>query len=377
MKRIVIVGAGFLGLRVARLVAKRAGKQTSVFLIDPKDNFVFTPWLIDLLAGDVTREEICRELEPIAERDGFEFIKGRVLSVDRKKCNITVRNKSRKSTLGYDVLVMCQGTRTNFYGIPGAEQNCLPLKVEKDVTHIKTSLKTLLKHGGGSVCVVGGGPSGVESIFAIKQFIARLREHEPRCAKTPFEVFMLQAAPQILPGCSESIVKKVQHEFKKNKIKCLSGDPVTEVRDHTLITASGKHLRADLVIWTAGVEANPIELTPKPEVDHGYYVVDNYFHINTDVFAAGDIARFKIKGAPVPKTAQTALQMSEILTRNILALLKNKRLRPFKAKSRGVIITLGETAVGSFLHVFTFKSRLWLRLRKLFYSHRFRQTTGT
>ena len=129
-KRIVIVGAGFLGLSVARSLRKTLTHAYEIVLLDTKDYFFFTPRLIDALAGE-NIESVCKtNLHDLAQRDKFTFIHGEVREVHRKEQTIsfTKIDHDRSETLSYDILVLCQGTRTNDYGIDGVTKETCPLK---------------------------------------------------------------------------------------------------------------------------------------------------------------------------------------------------------------------------------------------------------
>lgn len=366
MKRIVIAGAGFVGLRTARLLAGRL-RDTEIFLIDPKERFLFTPWLVDALAEEKTIAEITKSLAQIAEQEGFTYVRGRVAHVDREKCLVDIQTTSGPDrSLGYDCLLLCQGAQTSYYGIPGAAEYSLPLKVEEDVAHIHEAVRKLAEKGGGDVALIGGGPTGVEAAFALKSF----------ANSKDINLKLLQAAPQILPGFTDGVVKRALREFKKRDIEVMVGDPVTAVEPGKISTASGASIRADIVVWCAGIQANTVPVEPAVETEKGYYIVDNHMRVDHRVFSAGDVSNFKLHGVPIPKTAQAAMEMAEVLAGNIERSLTGRRLRPFKTESKGAIITLGKTAVTSLKFKITTASPFWVLVRNILYRYRFRQMTG-
>jgi NADH dehydrogenase len=375
-KRIVIVGAGFTGLLTARNLARRCHANEQIFLVDPKTRFVFTPWLVDVLAGDMKMEEITHSIPEIAKRDGFSFVQGTAMGIDRIKRMVEIETNEGARSLGYDILVLCQGARTTFYGIPGTPDCCLPLKIEGDVGRIHGAIKAILEKGGGTAAVIGGGPTGIETVFAIKNYAERLARRDPRFGKARLSLSLIQAAPQILPGFSTTLVNSAMDELAKQGISVSIGDPVAKVTGHKIITNSGKQIMSDMTVWAAGIEANALEVEPQPETERGYLVVDNYMHLGPDIFAAGDISAFRLHGAPVPKTAQVAMQMTSVLTHNVLASLYGKPLKPFKVENKGVIITLGKTAVASLMHKITLTSPVFMYLRNVFYKMRFKQMVG-
>ncbi|MCE9586334.1 FAD-dependent oxidoreductase [Candidatus Uhrbacteria bacterium] len=375
-KRIVIIGAGFAGLLTARNLARRCHADEQIFLVDPRPRFVFTPWLVDVLAGDMKMDEITHPIDEIAGRSGFSFIQGKASEVVREERRVIVETADDIKSVGYDVLLLCQGAHTAFYGIPGTQECCLPLKVEEDVRRIHGAVKALLEQGGGTAAVIGGGPTGIEAVFSLKRYAEKQVRENPKLGSVSLSLTLVQAAPQILPGFSTTLVDHVAAELKRQGIVVSVGDPVARVEDHTIVTNSGKRIQSDMTVWAAGIEANTVPIAPEPETNHGYLIVDNYMHLGPDIFVAGDVASFRLHNAVVPKTAQAAMQMAGVLTKNVLAALYGKDLKPFNIENKGFIITLGTTAVASLFHRLTIKSSLFMFLRKVFYRARFKEIVG-
>lgn len=384
--RILIVGGGFVGLRTAQILS-RAGKDIEIVLIDKKPEFLFTPWLVDAFAEEMKLEDVTLEFSELATQDGFSFLEGEVTHVDRKKRHVRMRTSISERDLSYDILVLSQGVRTNYYGIPGAETNSYPLKNPADAHRAQRAiLDTLAKATKTedklereqllSMAVVGAGPTGIESIFAIQQFIRQKQSEGVIDMALKPRFHLIQGAPQILPGFPESVIRHANAELDRQGIQTLTGEAVTSVESGMIRTVSGKAIPASFILWSAGIEPCMIELTPPPILERGYAVVDNYFRIDERIFCAGDVSGFKLQGAPVPKTAQTAMQMAPVLAKNILRTLSGKKLVPFRGKQKGVIITLGDTGVISLMHAMTLKTKLAVPLRNLFYRIRFKQITA-
>lgn len=387
MKRVVVVGAGFVGLRVARLV-KKQNPELEVFLIDKKEQFLFTPWIIDALAGDLKYEDITVDLNTIAKRDGIHFILGEALNVDQHQNTIEVKTSSETARIGFDVLVLSHGAKPCYYGIEGAEKHSLPLKTGNDVRRVHEGLRHLFLEAAQiadpekrkqhlSLAVVGAGPSGIESTFSILYYTERLKKKGSIPDDCDVKMHVIQAAPQILPGFSEKVVDTAADELRKAGVLTMTGEAVKRIDENAIETSSGKHIPVQFVLWTAGVEANPIDCDPEPERMHGGYItVDNYLRLHDNVFAGGDVTFFKHKGKPLPKTAQSAMQMAEVIAKNVSRCCKDAKMKAYNYSDKGALLTAARTGILTLGHRFTIASPLVVPLRKLFYRFRFYQMTG-
>lgn len=387
MKRIVIVGAGFVGLRVARLLRKK-DPTLEIFLIDKKDHFLFTPWIIDALAGDIKYEDITIDLNVIAERDGFHFVLGEVLSIDQAKNTLEVKTGAEKTQIAYDVLVLSHGAKPCYYGIPGAEEHSHPLKTSGDIRRAQEAIHHMFHEAAQladpekrnqfmSMAVVGAGPSGVEATFSVLHYIRRLKKKGSIPEDCSVRMHLIQAAPQLLPGFSEKVVDTAADELRRSGVQVMTGEPVKRVDERMIETGSGKTIPVRFTLWTAGIEANPMRCTPEPETMRGgYMTVDNYLRISDNIFAGGDVTFFMHKGTPVPKTAQSAMQMAKVISQNVLRCCRDARMKPYNYMNKGALLTASKTGILTIGHRLTITSPLVVPLRKLFYRARFYQMTG-
>lgn len=388
--RIVIVGAGFVGTQSATLLAKRLGRHAEIVLIDPKESFCFTPRLIDALADPhIPKHYLERPLARLAKRDGFLFVRGNVVSVDRKKKTVVCKKHEtqKNSRLHYEILVLCPGARTSFFDIPGANVHALPLKCAEDVIRIHTRADALLMAAADasddrarrallSFAVVGAGPSGVESLFALKQYIERWCRHRQKNL-LPFVNFsLIHASPHILPGFSLAVVDETLRALQLASVNVYMGDAVKRVGEIMIDTSLGRRIPSMCTLWTAGIEPNTPPITPTVRQDHrGGVMVDPYLRAADGIFAAGDVVTYRERNVVIPKNAQTALLMSQTIAENIMRFLTRRPLVPFRYHSKGNIIYLGWTGVVD-LRFAAIKTRFAIMLRDIFYRHRMRQIAG-
>ncbi|MDP3794024.1 MAG: FAD-dependent oxidoreductase, partial [Candidatus Uhrbacteria bacterium] len=346
-KQIVIVGAGFVGLLVARLLRIRLPHQVTVTLIDSKDHFLFTPRLIDLLAGEHPTS-LRIDIQAFAKKYGFDFVKAEVKHVDRATQQVSFEETNgslRKMT--YDKVVVCCGARPSFYDVPGARQYAFPLKAIEHVERIHAQANVLLsrarlatkekeKRALLSFVAVGGGAAGIEALFALRQYVFGLCVGSEEDVKPYMSFALVQAAPQILSGFEPTVVACSMTELSKAGVKIFIGEPVTHVAEDYLATGRTERIPAQLILWCAGLEAHDLSIDPDAHRrPSGFIPVDAYLRVDENMFAGGDVAFYREKNLVMPKNAQTAFLMAYNITENIVRSLHHQKLRPFHYVSHG------------------------------------------
>lgn len=362
MKRILIVGGGFVGLRAARLLAKKA----DVTLVSMTSNFTFTPWLVDLLAGDLKLKDITADLGEIAKRDGFKFIKGKATRIDRDQKKAEVETSKGSMVIDFDAVALCQGASTNFFNIPGAEEYTHQIKTPEHVEALKVKLASI--NGPVSVCVVGAGPTGVETAFAILDHFGQ--------TKRTGKLMILQAAPTILPGFSNRLIDNARRHLTNAGVSIMEGDPATAVDATGVTLKSGKRVECQVIVWAGGIKPNMVEIAPTlPSDKSGCISVDRSLEASHETFAAGDACAIVEPETPTPKTAQAAMEMAPMLAKNVMRELENQPLQPFVYHSKGVILTAGHTAMLEEGKI-SLSSPIFNLARYILYRFRFWQMTG-
>ncbi len=374
-KRIVIVGAGFVGLYAARLLRKKLHSDThEIALVDAKDHFLFTPRLIDFLQSG-TETFLRAPLAATAKKMGIRFIQADVVRVDREKKQVFL-SKDAPPSLPYDELVLCQGAKPCYYGIEGAHEHSFPLKIAQDVVDIHKRLMEILEQARQGkrmvVNVIGAGPSGVEALCAMRDFVRASDAQTKTPALANIEFGLIQAAPQILPGFPLKVVAGAADTLRRMGVRISLAEPVVKVERDAVLTTRWR-IPSDLTVWTAGIEPCPI--TIEPNVVHersGYLTVDHFLRLDERVFAAGDVVLYREGNVTIPKNAQTAMMMARVLAQNVCASLEGKKLIPFHFVSKGNLLLLGETGYIDF-RIGSVKTRWTCWVRDRLYRHRFKQ----
>ncbi|MBI2042102.1 MAG: FAD-dependent oxidoreductase [Candidatus Nealsonbacteria bacterium] len=277
-KKIVILGAGFAGLRCAKILEGFYPGQ--VTLIDKNNHHLYTPELYELKEKRVKL--------PITAK--AEFLQKEVADWRR---------------LDYDYLVLAVGAQTNYYNIPGLKDNALTFKNLEDIERIR-------KISAGDISIIGGGVTGVElaAQLAIKLEGERIK--------------LIEGSPCILSNLEESFKIKVERRLKKLGIDILCDYRLNKVEPGRIFFENGEILKFDNLIWTGGVKM-------------GEYKVDKYLRADGEknVFAVGDCASVN------PGMIRPALEQAEIAAMNIKNSIEGKPLVIYQPKFRGIFIPLG------------------------------------
>ena len=180
-KSICIVGGGFGGLYTALNIGSKIDKATTdVYLIDPKDNFVFLPLLYELAVGTASQIEVAPKYVSLLDGSNIKFLKTEVTNIDFNNRTLELKtspgqsiitNNNVPSSLKYDQLIIATGIQPRLDLIDGAKDNTLPFYTVNDALKLKSKLKELrtMRKDSLSVAVIGGGYSGVEVATNIAQ----------------------------------------------------------------------------------------------------------------------------------------------------------------------------------------------------------------
>ena len=350
---VVVVGAGFGGLRVARAL-RRAPVQ--VVLLDRNNYHLFQPLLYQVATAGLEPEEIARPARAILRgQRNFDFRMVDVTRVDFA----AKRLETSAGPISYDFLVLGPGGETNFFGLESMQRHGLGLKDIPDAIGIRNHVLTCFEQAMLepdaekrrallTFIVVGGGPTGVEMAGALSELIRLvLVKDYPRLNIKDVRILLLEATDKLLAAMPERLREAAVKTLWRKWIDVRFGAQVADYDGKQIRLKSGEIIPGQTVIWAAGVRASPLNATLGVAPGRqGRIPVESTLQISghPEVFIIGDAAYLEQDGEPLPMVAPVAIQMGQFVARNIKRQLRGQPLEPFRYRDQGTLATIGRNA---------------------------------
>jgi len=352
-KVVVVVGAGFGGLRAARALR---GAPVQVVLVDRNNYHLFQPLLYQVATAGLEPEEIAKPARAILR--GQKNLDFRMVEVTRVDF-AAQRLETSAGPMSYDFLVLAPGGETNFFGLASMQRHGLGLKDIPDAVKIRNHVLTCFEQAMLepdaerrrallTLIVVGGGPTGVEMAGALSELIRLvLVKDYPRLNIKDVRILLLEATDKLLPALPERLREAAGKTLWRKYVEVRFGATVADYDGRQARLKSGEVIPAQTVIWAAGVRASPLNATlGLPAARQGRIPVEPTLQVpgHPEVFIIGDAAYREQDGEPLPMVAPVAIQMGQSVARNIARLLRGQPLRPFHYRDQGTLATIGRNA---------------------------------
>lgn len=381
MHRIVIVGGGAGGLELATYLGNQLGRRrrnskADISLVDTQSTYLWKPLLHEIAAGsiDLSRNQLAYAAQ--AFWHGFSFYQGACIGLNRTMRSITIspvldelgEECLPQRTLHYDTLVLAIGSITNFFNIPGAQENSFALDNASQAEHFRRRLiSECQKMDQGltkkplHIVIVGAGATGVELAAELRNTAHDLSAYglHNLDGQQSVAISLVEAASRILPALPERASQTTEKLLKKLSIDINANEAVSKIEKHRVHLKSGKSLEANLIVWAAGIKAPPIlaKLDGLELNRNGQMLVHPTLQSVTDpnIFGLGDCTSCPWLGnevngqiQSVPPRAQAAHQQAGFLASAIKRHLKGQSLKNYKYRDLGSLISLGHfSAVGN------------------------------
>ena len=338
---VCIVGGGFGGLYCALALQRYQRRSAPTFritLVEPRERFLFTPLLYEVLTDELKPWEIAPSYRELLRPYAIHHCQDWVEQIDVHHQHITLR---RGEPLSYDYLVVATGSRLKPPVTEGSH-HALPFTTLEDTWALEKRLAelepTATEDQPIHIVVTGAGPSGVELACKLADRLGR-RGH----------ITVLDRRAVILRSHSLAIQRVASKAMAKRGIEVFTDVALEAVKADQVIYHHADrthHCPADIVVWTVGTIPQPwlgVEIPKQSPLAQCLVKPTLQLLDYENVFVLGDIAEMPgPKKSRAPMTAQAAYQAAPIVAHNLWASVHRRPLRPFHYHHLGNMLTLGK-----------------------------------
>jgi NADH:ubiquinone reductase (H+-translocating) len=352
--KVVIIGGGFGGLKLARKLNNKAGFE--VILVDKYNYHQFQPLFYQVATAGLDASNISFPL-----RKAFHKSNNVRIRLAELKQVVPGENKiiTDKEEITYDVLVLATGADTNFFGNVQLAENAFPMKstVEalqlrhrliqnfEDALHItdEKELQRLM-----NIVVVGGGPTGVEvsgALAEMKKYV--LPKDYPELDFNKMNIYLLEGTSKTLSAMSEKSSAQSRKYLEKLGVKVLTDTLVKDYNGREVSLQDGTAIATSTVIWAAGIKGNVPEGINKELITKGNRIkTDRHCKVQgfDNIYAIGDLAYMETPKYPSghPQVAPVAMQHAELIAENLKRIeRKSNVFYEFEYFDNGSMATVG------------------------------------
>jgi NADH dehydrogenase len=367
-KRIIIVGAGFAGLRLAQDLEDT---DYEILLIDKFNYHQFQPLMYQVATARLEPANISFPLRKVFQHSNNVRIRiAEVLKINSEPKELI----TSIDTFSYDYLVIAFGCTTNYFGNKEIEKYAYPMKsvpeaitlrneilqtFEDALTVEPEKLQSLM-----NFVIVGGGPTGVELAGALSEMKRNVLPRDyPDKDFSNLTIYLIEGAATVLSPMSENSQKKSEQYLKELGVIVKTNTIVSNYDGKLVTLQNGETINSTNVIWAAGVVGNTIDGLSKDVYTRGNRIKVNRFNQmenSENLFALGDICFMETPKYQQghPQVASVAIEQAQILAKNFKNMLKDNKLTEFEYHDKGSMATIGKRKAVVDLPKFSFDGRL-------------------
>lgn len=349
------MGAGFGGLTFCQSLDN---SNAQITVVDRTNHHLFQPLLYQVATAGLSAPEIAQPIRSIlSPYENVTVLLDEVVDVKLTSREVVLKSK----TLPYDYLVIALGGQTNYFGHPGWEQFAPGLKSLADAVNIRSRVLLAFEKAENTddeaehvrlmtVVIIGGGPTGVELAGAFAELATHVlardfRHIDPRHAR----IILLEGSPRLLGMLPEDLSASATRQLSRLGVQIRTSTRVKDIRAGEVELDGGEVIRAESIIWAAGVGASSLTQKLGVPLDRGGRIkvnADLSLPGHPEAFAIGDVASLiQANGQPVPGVSPGAIQMAQHVAKIIDAEVDHEdRARPtFSYFDKGTMATIGRS----------------------------------
>jgi NADH:ubiquinone reductase (H+-translocating) len=353
--RIVVLGGGFAGMEAVRVLERRLRRRRDIeiLLISDRNYLLFTPLLPQVASSMVEPRHIVQPIRDIRGSRRFRFRRDTVTGIDFAGRRVIMT----EGVEPYDRLVITMGSIVPSFGVPGVEEHALGYKWLEDGIGLRDHILDAAEHADHepdpavrrrmlTICVVGGGYTGVELIAELQDFfysyiVPRYRGIDPG----DYRLLLIEAGQEILRGVHPTLAERARRKLRREGIEIRTGTRVTRVLAGAVEVGGSEQIPVGMTVWAAGVTGHPTLAHIDAERDRlGRLVTRPTMQLKAhpDVYGAGDAVTIEDNAEASIPIIPAALAQARLAADNIVAELEGRPLGTIQFAPQGMLVSLGE-----------------------------------
>jgi NADH:ubiquinone reductase (H+-translocating) len=356
--RVVIVGAGFAGLRAARALRHA---PVDVTVVDRANHHLFQPLLHQVATGALPEGDIAPPVRDVLRHQrNAQVLLGDVTDIDLDDRQVVLQTIGTRRRVGYDSLIVAAGARQSYVGHDEFALHAPTLKTIDDALKVRGRIfgafelaeleprperrDPLL-----TFVIVGAGPTGVELAGQIAELSRRALKHNFRTFNpADVRIIVIDGASAVLPAFPEPLQRRARRDLQRLGVEVRLHSTVTSIDpdgvDVTHHDGSTDRIQSYAKIWAGGVQASPLGriLVERSDaaLDSGGRVFvepDCTLPGHPEVFVVGDLMSLR----RLPDVADVARQSGRHVARTIKRRLRgHHEERPFRYRDHGTYVSV-------------------------------------
>jgi NADH:ubiquinone reductase (H+-translocating) len=322
-KKLVIIGAGFAGLQLAR---RLKGTDYDITLIDQFNFHQFQPLFYQVATARLEPSSVSFPLRKVFQ--GAEHVHVRVTTVERID-SLSNTVKTADGDFNYDNLVIATGCTNNFFGNKNFEKYSFTMKSTNEAITLRNrilqSFEDALSAGPDeieeimTIVITGGGPTGVElagALAEMKKYV--LPRDYPDMDFSRLKICLVEGGPATLGVMSDAAQSKSQQYLEDLGVELMLNTLADDYDGHTLTLKNGNKIKTRTLIWAAGIKGNVPEGIPDDVIVKGGRIRTDDYNLmvgSKNIFVLGDVAYMETKAYPKghPQLANVAVNQAKTL----------------------------------------------------------------
>lgn len=363
--KILIVGGGYAGFYSAWKLEKHLRKgEADVTMVDPLPYMTYQPFLPEVAAGSIeARHSVVAHRRHLKRTN---VVTAKVTNINHAEKVATITPPSGDSyEFAYDQIVVTAGAVSRTFPIPGIADNAIGLKTIEEAVAIRDRVMSNFDKASTlpagperdrllTVVVVGGGFAGIEVFAELRSLASSLVSKYPTLSFEDTHFHLIEAMGRIMPEVSLPTSEWVLKDLAKRGANVHLDTQLTGAVDGNVELSTGEVIPTDVIVWTAGVMANPTVVRggDLPVEERGRIQTRADLRVGTpeafvegawaagDVSAVPDLSGGGVGGFCVPN-AQHAVRQAKLLAKNLVAVLRGEEPKEYFHKNLGAVAGLG------------------------------------